>query len=130
MPCANTQMIADRVEEITVIETNTTDQRNFRSSETPDASTNRSILSASSVIGRAEVRQESGQGDHSIRSSISSTSLTQKGYDGYTLIVAEEIVEFCCVRTAFASVPDEALPQAPQSTTRPGSRFSIRSRTA
>lgn len=92
--CANTQMIADRVEEITVIETDTTDYR-IPEFKTPDGSTEQEYLEGivrkgvEEKYGKNPSKDIAGQIDYQL-------DVTHKmGYDGYTLIVAKEIVEFC-----------------------------------
>lgn len=92
--CANTQMIADRVEEITVIETDTTDYR-IPEFKTPDGSTEQEYLEGivrkgvEEKYGKNPSKNIAGQIDYQL-------DVTHKmGYDGYTLIVAKDIVEFC-----------------------------------
>ena len=92
--CANTQMIADRVEEITVIETDTTNYR-IPEFKTPDGSTEQEYLERI-VWDGVEQKYGKNPGKEIIDQIKYQLDITHKmGYDGYTLIVAKEIVEFC-----------------------------------
>lgn len=91
---SNTQMIADRVEEITVIETETTDYR-IPKFKTPDGSTEQEYLERI-VWDGVEQKYGKNPGKEIIDQIKYQLDITHKmGYDGYTLIVAVEIVGFC-----------------------------------